>query len=82
MESSEQDSVIRIKVKGTKPLKYQWHKDDRKLCDSVDYKGSNASELEIVGTGLQVNGNYKCQVINMYGEVWSQEIYYGELSLK
>ena len=80
MEPVVQNNVIKIKVKGSKPLEYQWLKGDRKLCDNGDYMGSTKPELEIVGTGPQVNGQYKCQVINMYGRELSQEVHYGKLS--
>ena len=78
MEPVKQNNVIKIKVKGTKPLRYQWLKDSRELYDNGDYKGSTKPELEIIGTGPQVNGKYKCKINNMYGKELSQEIYYGE----
>ena len=76
-EPYEEGSVIAVQAQGTKPLKYQWLKDDKELRDSIDYKGSTTPELCIVGSDLRVKGEYKCQVTNEYGKTYSQEIQYG-----
>ena len=77
-EPYEDQSVIKVQAQGTKPLKYQWLKNDKELRDSTDYEGLTAPELCIVGSGLHVKGAYKCQVTNMFGKTLSQEILYGE----
>ena len=76
-EPYEEQSIIKVQAQGTKPLKYQWLKDDKELRDSICYKGSTTPELCIVGTGLQVKGGYKCHVTNKCGETDSLEIQYG-----
>lgn len=70
------DNKIKLQAKGTKPLQYQWFKDDEELSDGEDYEGSTTPELKIVGTGPKGKGEYKCQVSNKYGEVMSQEKLY------
>ena len=60
-------------------MKYQWLKDDEEpLSDGEDYKGTTTAELVIVGTGPQVEGNYKCLVKHKYGEIQSSVIHYGK----
>ena len=75
-ELLEEDNVIKVQVQGTKPLTYQWLKDDKALRDNTDYMGSTASELHIMGSGSRIKGKYKCQVTNMCGSC-ELEIYYG-----
>ena len=76
-EPYEEQSVIKVQAQGTKPMKYQWLKDDKELRDSIDYKGSTTPELCIMGSGSHAKGNYRCQVTNMFGKTLSQEILYG-----
>ena len=73
---------ILIQAEGSKPIKYQWFKDDEKLLSSNDdYKGPSTQELIVMGTGPQVKGNYKCLVANKYGKVVSAHIHYGRFLL-
>ena len=76
-EPYEEQSVIKVQAQGIKPLKYLWLKDNQELRDSIDYTGSTTPELHIVGTSSQVKGEYKCQVTNELGELFSQSILYG-----
>ena len=69
--------MIKVQVQGTEPLKYQWLKDDKELRDSIYYKGPTTPELCIVGSDSQVKGEYKCQVTNEFGKIFSQSILYG-----
>ena len=71
--------MIAVQVRGTKPIEYQWFKDDKELGDGDDYKGSTTPKLVIVGTGLQVKGKYVCQVKNKFGKTHSQGMQYGKL---
>ena len=70
------ENRIKLRAQGTTPLKYQWFKDDEELSDGEDYKGSASPALVIEETGPQSKGNYKCQVSNEYGNVFSQEKIY------
>ena len=72
------DGMIKLQAQGTQPIRYQWLKDDEELSDGDNYKGSTTSELAILGTGPQVEGNYKCRLINEYGEHISHEIPYSK----
>ena len=65
-----------IEVGGTKPIKYQWFKDEIEVNDGDDYMGSTTSELSVVGIGPQVTGMYKCLVINKFGKASSRNISY------
>ena len=72
------DETIKLQVKGTKPLHYQWFKDDEELKDGENYEGSTTPELVIVGTGPQSKGTYKCLISNKYGKVLSQGEVFGK----
>ena len=73
------ENRILIQAEGSKPMRYQWLKDDEELSDGNDHQGSTTPELVIVGTGPQVKGNYKCRIAHKYGEITSIETDYGKL---
>ena len=73
------ENRIWIQAEGTKPIKYQWLKDNNEpLSNGDDYKGSTTAELVIMGTGPQVKGNYKCLVKHKYGEIQTRGTHYGK----
>ena len=71
--------MIEVQAKGTKPIEYKWFKDNKELGDGDNYKGSTTPKLVIVGTDLQVKGEYACQVKNKFGKMFSQGLQYGRL---
>ena len=68
-----------ILVQGTKPIRYQWFKDDEELSDGDLYDGTTTPELVLKESfSPEVKGKYKCQVVNKYEELQdSKEIEYG-----
>ena len=77
-DSTISENTIKLKAHGTKPLKYQWLKNDEEINDGDRYRGSTTSELVVLGSCPQVKGIYKCQVTNRYGEIISRDVDYGK----
>ena len=78
MKPTLKDKKIKVKAEGTEPLMYQWLRNDQKLSDDIDYRGSTTPELEIVGTDSQHGGSFKCQVENVHGKTCSANIEYSK----
>ena len=74
-----EDDVIRLEVCGTKPITYQWFKNDMKLKDGDEYKGSTAKELLVRKVSEDSRGAYYCKVKDKLGmEKDSGEVKFGK----
>jgi hypothetical protein len=56
--------TFEVAATGTKPLKYQWHRDGVKLVDGDNIKGTRSSHLVISAAKKEAEGHYKCAVEN------------------
>ena len=73
---SVNENKITSQVNGTRPINFQWYRDDEEVSDGDDYEGCTTHELDIVGADPQAR-NYKCQLNNKFGNVFSKGILYG-----
>ena len=65
----EQESILLlIQAFGSKPLTYQWLKNDQMLSDSSSYEGSNTATLLIRGRDSCLRGHYCCEVSDRCGK--------------
>ena len=55
-------------MEGTKPIKYQWFKDDEELTDGDDFKGSTGHELFVRNSDSRVKGKYHCKLEDRHGD--------------
>ena len=78
-QPSIKENRILIVVQGTKPIRYQWFKNDEELSDGHLYDGTTTPELVLKeSSSPEVKGKYMCQVTDKYEELKvSKEIEYG-----
>ena len=58
---------LSIQASGSKPLTYQWLKNDQMLSDSSSYEGSSRANLIIRGRDSHLKGHYFCEVKDRCG---------------
>ena len=75
------ENRLKVTAQGSKPLQFQWFKDEEPLSDSARYKGSNTAELVIEGIDSELKGTYTCRVTDRKENMKEGKIEFGTLNV-